>query len=315
MKHLFLALLLLWASSVRAQEPLRITAVGDLRISRSSLGRGDHLKLAGDVVLANFEGVVHAPDADPWKLCVPSQAMESLQRMGIGVLNLANNHARDMGPAHYQASLAQLQRAGFAVVTGSGPGVRLQTAKGAVRIVGFSFCDANNVNRPERIAQTLGSKNGEVLVVTAHMGGENHLSHFIPRAMEFFGDEPRGDVVEFSHRCIEAGADLVLGHGPHVPRALELYQRKLIVYSLGNFLFDYPGAATNLHGAAYSISIDLDTRGDFVQARIDSYDLRGGVPVADQSQRAYTLIKNLTRHDFPHTELSFPGRGRVLTRR
>ena len=51
----------------------------------------------------------------------------------------------------------------------------------------------------------------------------------------FFG-EARGNPILFNRRMVDAGADLVLGHGPHVPRAMEVYRGKLIAYSLGNFI-------------------------------------------------------------------------------
>ena len=56
-----------------------------------------------------------------------------------------------------------------------------------------------------------------------------------PGKDETFDGEDRGDVVRFAHAAIDAGADIVIGQGPHVPRAVELYRGHLIAYSLGNF--------------------------------------------------------------------------------
>jgi poly-gamma-glutamate capsule biosynthesis protein CapA/YwtB (metallophosphatase superfamily) len=140
------------------------------------------------------------------------------------------------------------------------------------------------------------------------MGGENGLSYRIPGGMERFGKEKRGDVVRFSRRCIDSGADLVLGHGPHVPRGIELYKNRLIVYSLGNFVFDYPGADRHPHAPGYSISIALDRRGEFRSARIDSYDLRRGFPERDEGGAAYRMIEWLTFSNLKQTSLTFSGK-------
>jgi len=217
----------------------------------------------------------------------------------------------DLGEENYQKTLALLGERGFWVAGREGHGVVAEINNLRVRTIGFSFSGGNSVNNLDAIAVIIGKKQNEIIIVSAHMGGENHLAHRIPNTMEYFGDEKRGDVISFSHRCIDAGADLVLGHSPHVPRGFELYKNKLIVYSLGNFLFDYPGAGRNAHAPGYSLSIHLDEKGDFQSARIESYDLQFGVPVVDTSGRAYKMIQNLTLGNLKQTSLAFPGNGAV----
>ncbi len=301
----------LLSAPLPARQPggLTVTAVGDVRITAAMVR--DHavqlrsLRLKGNLVFANFEGAIGDPvPSDPFKFAVQRESAGILRDMGVNAVSLANNHALDLGEKAYVETAAALRGAGILIAGRDGPG--------PVRLIAYSFSSPrNNVTRPDAIPAAFPKARGEIVIVSAHMGGEDHLSNWIFGGMEYFGDEPRGDVIAFSHRAIDAGADLVLGHGPHVPRGLELYKGKLIVYSLGNFAFDYPGAALHPHAPGYSISIRLDGNGNFSAARIYSYDLRFGVPVPDRRAAAYRMIRNLTWRNLKQTTLSFPGNGRV----
>ena len=289
---------------------LTVTAVGDTRITPRLLAGAPAIHLQGDLVLANFEGVLGAPDPDPWKFSMPPQAPNLLAALGINALNLANNHSLDEGRAAYQRTRDVLAPR-FALAGRDGEEAVLTLRGRRIRIIGFSFGAANDVNNLDAIPTLIRRHPGEIVIVTAHMGGESHLSLRIPFATEYFGTRKRGDVVAFSRRCIDAGADLVLGHGPHIPRGVELYRNKLIVYSLGNFLFDYPGANFNAHAPGYAITANLDTNGDFLSAHIASYDLKYGIPVPDPAQRAYFLIRYLTMDNLHQANLAFPGEGNI----
>jgi poly-gamma-glutamate capsule biosynthesis protein CapA/YwtB (metallophosphatase superfamily) len=307
-------------AETKGETALTVTAVGDVRITRE-LAR-DHsaeirrIKLRGDLVFANFEGVFDdSSSVDPWKFSVPVTSMPLLREVGFTTLSLANNHSLDLGKEGYRKTDSLLQRDGFWAVEPEGSGTVATTKNRRVRVIGFSFGTENNINDLDAIPAAIGRKRGEIVIVSAHMGGENSLGHLVPNGMEYFGDERRGNVVEFSHRCIDAGADLVLGHGPHVPRGIELYKNKLIVYSLGNFVFDYPGAGRNRHAPGYSITVNLNDSGDFQSAHIDSYDLQQGVPVLESNGRAYEMIRKLTLGNLKQTSLRFPGKGLVVRSR
>jgi poly-gamma-glutamate capsule biosynthesis protein CapA/YwtB (metallophosphatase superfamily) len=298
---------LLLTHSLVAQ--ITVTAVGDTRITPRLLADLPPIHLQGDLVFANFEGVLAEPASpDPWKFCMPPRVVEALAAMGINSVNLANNHSLDMGPDARRGTAAALAQR-FAVAGPEGE-EGFMTLRGiGVRVVGFSFSGPNGVNHLEAIAARIRRRTGEIVIVSAHMGGENRFSQRVPFETETFGKEKRGDVVAFSHRAIDAGADLVLGHGPHVPRGIELYKNKLIVYSLGNFLFDYPGATLNAHAPGYAITVSLDGNGDFLSARIASYDLQYGVPRPDAAERAYQLIRYLTLDNLRQRNFAFPGGG------
>ena len=295
-----------------------MTAVGDVRITDRMIGNQlDELyriRLRGDLVFANFEGVIgKRASSDPWKFAAAPESGAILSAMGINFLGMANNHVLDLGEEAYRATAEKLRREGFLVsgIDENGTVARIRSHE--VRVIAYSFSSPrNNVTDSNSVPSSFGKKAGEILIISAHMGGEDHTSHTVPGAMEYFGPEQRGDVMAFSHRCIDAGADLVLGHGPHVPRGIELYKGKLIVYSLGNFAFDYPGVSTRGNAPGYSISVRLDGNGDFRWARIDSYELRSGLPVKDRSANAYWLVRDLTLGNLKQTAFSFPGDGRVV---
>jgi poly-gamma-glutamate capsule biosynthesis protein CapA/YwtB (metallophosphatase superfamily) len=305
-------------SQANGQDGITVTAVGDVRITdrmiRIQLNELHKIRLRGDLVFANFEGVISEhPSSDQWKFAAAPESGAILSAMGINFLGMANNHVLDLGEEAYRATTEKLRREGFLVsgIDENETVARIRSHE--VRVIAYSFTSPrNNVTDSNSVPTSFGKKADEILIISAHMGGEDHTSHTVPGAMEYFGPEQRGDVMAFSHRCIDAGADLVLGHGPHVPRGIELYKGKLIVYSLGNFAFDYPGVSTRGNAPGYSISVRLDGNGDFRWARIDSYELRSGLPVKDRSANAYWLVRDLTLGNLKQTAFSFLGDGRVV---
>jgi poly-gamma-glutamate capsule biosynthesis protein CapA/YwtB (metallophosphatase superfamily) len=308
------------AAALVSPEPrhgLTITAVGDVRMSAEQIAAHESqlrkLHLKGDLVFANFEGAIGDPVvSDPWKFAVPIKAAGILRGVGVNVVSLANNHALDLGGEALRATASALGAEGIRPIDNDSATDAAEFAHHRIRIYAFSFSSTRqNVNDLDSIPRRFAANPGEIVIVSAHMGGENHEGQRIAPGTEYFGDEPRGDVIAFSRRCIDAGADLVLGHGPHVPRGLELYKGKLVVYSLGNFAFDYPGVSFHPHAPGYSISIRLDAQGNFRSARIHSYDLRHGAPVPDRSAKAYRMIRELTLRNLKQSNLAFPGNGRV----
>jgi hypothetical protein len=120
-------------------------------------------------------------------------------------------------------------------------------------------------------------------------------------------------VVAFAHAVIDAGADLVIGHGPHVLRALELYQGKLIAYSLGNFLtyarFNIDGPS----GLSLAIKVRIDAgTGNVLDAALVPFRLAGeGIPVPDPEKKAVRLIRDLTRKDIAGPGIVIADDGKV----
>jgi hypothetical protein len=147
-------------------------------------------------------------------------------------------------------------------------------------------------------------------VVSFHGGTEGLRALHTKDAEEYLGSESRGNVVRFAHTVIDQGADLVIGHGPHVPRALELYNDKLIAYSLGNFCTYGIISIKQEKGLAPILSVSLDKNGDFVRGKIYSFKQKyPGFPLPDKKRRAARLIKQLSKTDFPDSTISIDNLG------
>jgi hypothetical protein len=153
----------------------------------------------------------------------------------------------------------------------------------------------------------------DIVVVSFHGGAEGAGATHIPFADEEYYDEPRGDVVWFARGVVDAGADLVIGHGPHVVRGMERYKGRLIAYSLGNFATYYGISVAGIKGFAPVLTVTLDGNGVFVDGQITStIQLRPAGPSLDEKQRALNLIRGLSIDDFGSPGLTFEADGSLL---
>jgi hypothetical protein len=150
------------------------------------------------------------------------------------------------------------------------------------------------------------AKHHDIVIVSFHGGAEGRNVTRLPFAEEEYFDEPRGDVVKFSRMMIDAGADLILGHGPHVVRAIERYKNRLIAYSLGNFATYYGISVEGIKGLGPILVVTLDGEGNFVEGKIHStIQLRPDGPSIDDRDRALNLIRSLSLLDFTTPGLVF----------
>jgi poly-gamma-glutamate capsule biosynthesis protein CapA/YwtB (metallophosphatase superfamily) len=202
---------------------------------------------SADVVIGNLEGTLTNQDRTSKKpgtgrqfaFRSPPHYAQLLKREGFTVLNLANNHAFDFGDGGFLDTQRNLQRAGVAVT-----GLREETTKLTLRglnlaVLGFTYSNRfNSVLELEEGASLVqqAKASGAFVIVTFHAGAEGAAAVWHEDRVETFMGENRGNTVAFSRAMIDAGADLVVGHGPHVLRAAECYQGRPIVYSLGNFV-------------------------------------------------------------------------------
>ena len=111
---------------------------------------------------------------------------------------------------------------------------------------------------------------------------------------------------------IDAGADLIIGHGPHVPRAIEIYKNRLIAYSLGNFATYRRFNLRGDNGLAPIIEAEIGPDGNFLSGRIISVKQIGsGIPQPDENFTTIELIRNLTEKDFPEVGLTIDETGEI----
>lgn len=240
--------------------------------------------------------------ADCFAFRAPPQNAGALRRAGVDVVNLANNHAFDFGATGLAQTRAALSAHGVAATGAPGQITVLPVPGARVAFAGFSaypwaasITDLAGVRALIRRAST----RANVVVAFMHAGAEGADRTHVPLGGESAFGEQRGDTRAFAHAAIDAGADLVLGSGPHVVRGLELYRGRLIAYSLGN-LAGYHNFAT---GGNLSLSgilrTTLDDDGRFLTGRLASLRLDAtDVPHVDPGGATARLMSGLSREDF-----------------
>ncbi|HJV35916.1 CapA family protein, partial [Geomonas sp.] len=155
----------------------------------------------------------------------------------------------------------------------------------------------------------------DILVLSIHWGAEGRGALHVTPGMETFLGEQRGDLHRFAHDAIDRGAALVISHGPHVPRALELYKGHLIAYSLGNFA-TYGGInVAGENGYAPLLTVQLAADGSFQGGSIRSFRQAPYCgPRLDPQRHALHLMQRLTAEDFPGSGLAFGETGELTAK-
>jgi poly-gamma-glutamate capsule biosynthesis protein CapA/YwtB (metallophosphatase superfamily) len=233
---------------------------------------------------------------------------------GFNVVSLANNHALDFGSEGILSTKTTLQQNGIQYSSKSSGEVAEFIANGVrVALIACDFYRGNrSVTTPERTyreIQRLKTKH-DVVIVSAHVGGEGSGAEHVSDTEEVFLGENRGNSVSFAHGAIDAGAGLILMHGPHIPRAMEVYNGHLIVYSLGNFLTERGISVDGIAGYAPLLRAQIGRDGKFIQGFVNSFkqDRRFGL-VYDGANSAKNLIERLSNEDFPESAPFFKPNG------
>ena len=318
---------------------LRIRAVGDVMIgtdfpsARYLPPRGASV-LAGvldllrdaDLTFANLEGPFL--DGGSSTKCAPTSTQcyafrtptsygRYLAEAGIDLASLANNHAQDFGEEGRTSTMEMLDGLGIAHSGRAGTVASVEKNGLRVALVAYHTADHSNWVNDEPAAARLVARVAEthdVVIVSFHGGAEGGRIH-VPMGRETFLGEDRGDLRLFTHTVVDAGADLVIGHGPHVPRGVEVYRGRLIAYSLGNFAtygrFTIRGATA----LAPVLEVELGPDGAFETGRILAARQVGeGVPEADPTGEVIRFMRDLSREDFPASEAVVEADGRIRRR-
>ena len=246
----------------------------------------------------------------------PPEFAKVLREAGFDVLSVANNHSFDFGDAGFDDTIAHIEQAGMRAVGRKDEIVILEVNHHEIAFIGFSYWnDHNNMNDLAAAADLVKKANeqADIVVISVHAGAEGTSALRVRDQTEYFFSENRGNMVQFSRAMVDAGADLILGHGPHVPRAVELYQNKLIAYSLGNFLGYRSLSTVGPLGQSLILQVDLNSKGEFLKGRVIPVALDpNGVPYMDDFFCSVTLVRQLTVQDFPATPLVIDQMGYIL---
>lgn len=253
----------------------RVIFAGDIMFSRgvrtAILASGDPalpfrkiapLLAAADIAFINLE--TPFSDTGPYHsggliFHAAPDFIAGLDLAGVDAASVANNHARDCGPHGVDFTLSLLRAHRIAPIGGGSSvqethdGVVLERNGIRFGFLGYTYDQKNGnwkdddpriaIADPLAVSADVRKLKGrcDVLIVSAHVGVE-----YQPR--------PSAAQMNFAHAAVDAGADLVIGHHPHVVQPRELYRGKPIYYSLGNFIFDQFQREATQHGQLVEIS-------------------------------------------------------------
>ena len=288
----------------------------------------DSILTATDVAAGNMEGAL-ADEGETTKkggkfsysFRVPTRYGKLIADAGFDFMSMANNHAFDFGLDGVKSTEATLHSNGIAY---SGIGGRKESAIVERNGIRYGFCafghnsytlkhaDQENV---KRIIGNLREK-ADIVIVSFHGGAEGTAHKHLPQGKEMFLGENRGDLRNFAHFCIDNGADVVYGHGPHVVRAVELYKNHFIAYSLGNFCTPYGVNISGISGYAPVLQLTVNAAdGTFVGGKINSFiQQRGKGPRRDPLNLVAKEIRSLTNADFSNPKLTIANDGTISKR-
>lgn len=281
---------------------------------------------SADITFGNLEGTVLDGEGEP-KECrdpsvcylfkMPTRLASNLVESGFDLMSMANNHANDFGKAGRISTLHMLDSLH---IHGAGsteqPYTIAKIGHLKIGLVAFapnrgtlSLYDEDYAEAIVRKLDTL----ADIVMVSIHGGAEGAKNMHVTRKKEIFYGEDRGNIYAFSHRMIDAGADVVFGHGPHVVRAVEVYKDRFIAYSLGNFLTYGRFNLNGPNGEAPIVEIKTTASGQFLEGNIFSfYQSKTYGPRKDSSNRVMHSMQRLSQEDFPENPIIIDEQGRII---
>ena len=244
------------------EEEVEVTllAVGDINLGRKAgkiILDGDtdysfeltrEILAGADIAFGNLESTISDQGGETrrgvWRFTAPPAARDALKNAGFDVVSLANNHVWDYGKNALIETITNLDAVG---INHAGTGADLAEAyrpaiieRNGMTIAFFAITTIFNYGAYpdhdaftylawadlEKLGEAIGAirDSVDVVVVSAHWDWE-------------YKDDPSGDTVKLAHAIADLGADVILGHHPHVPQGIEIYNDTFIIYSLGNFAF------------------------------------------------------------------------------
>ena len=295
---------------------------GILASGQNVFSNVDPLFQNADAVVVNLEGPL-TTSSNNSKLSIPLKAnpiyAPVLKDNKVAVACLANNHIMDYGDKGMTDTITALKNNGINY-TGAGDNLEQATQPVYLNIKGrkiaiLNFMDnttftgflpseipAATANSPgyapadwniikERIDNS--KNNSDVTVVVFHYGNE-------------YSTSPNNYQIDLSHKCIDEGADMVIGSHPHVIQNIESYNGKPIFYSLGNFVFDQSNPATHS-----SLLVEMDMVGNETKVIVHPIILVGSIPRPMDNSSGTALLEKLKSQS--SLNMSIEGGNGILT--
>jgi len=281
--------------------------------------------LAGaDLTVGNLEGAIcdggrstKGTGPNSYAFRTPTSYGHLLKEAGFDFLSMANNHANDFGLEGIESTESVLDEQGILY---SGIAGRVESAVIERKGLKIGLCafghnsytlKHTDLNTVGRIVDDLVSC-CDLVIVSFHGGAEGRTKNHLPNGPETFLGENRGSLRQLAHFCIDHGADVVYGHGPHVVRAMEVYKDRFIAYSLGNFCTPYNVSLTGISGYAPVVEININADGSFIDGKIHSFlQTRGIGPRKDAADSVAHEIRSLSNTDIPQSQAVIDAQGYI----
>jgi poly-gamma-glutamate capsule biosynthesis protein CapA/YwtB (metallophosphatase superfamily) len=278
-----------------------------------------------DVTFGNLEGTLLDAGGTPKnckdpKVCyvfrTPTRYVKNLISAGFDMMSLANNHAGDFGDAGRTSSMKTLDVAGI-LHAGQMQQKTVILEKDSIKYGLLAVApNSNCVQLNDHAAAIALVKHldslVDIIIVSFHGGAEGAQYQNVPRTNELFHGENRGDVYKFSRLMIDAGADIIFGHGPHVTRAVDVYKDRFIAYSMGNFCTYRGISVTGVNGLAPIMKVYTDRTGKLLKAEITpTYQSYGTGVKIDPQKQVIKKIQELTKKDLPESKVRIDDNGLI----
>ena len=282
-----------------------------------------------DLTFGNSEGVFSdkpeyaRPCNDPrwcYRFCMPEKYVNCFVDAGFDVVSIGNNHLGDLGAYGRKNTIKVLKEAGlhFAGLTTH------PTDTFTLNGIKYGFCafapnegtcQITDYALLEKTVKEL-KKDCQIVIVSFHGGAEGSKHEHLTRKTEVFLGQNRGNVYKFAHTAIDAGADIVFGHGPHVTRAVEVYKNRFIAYSMGNFCTYRRFNIKGVSGIAPVIKVYINGKGEFIKGKITAtyQDKMTGTKL-DPNNRIITRMQELIKQDIPESIIEIKDNGDIVLKK
>lgn len=330
---LFCLLSLVITPAQAVAQQIIINAVGDIMLAGKGTGTytkmgydypfasmNDQLK-SGDITIGNLEAPITRRGTEftgkKFRFRVKPVAARALQKAGFSVLTLANNHMMDYGAVGLEETLRNLDGTN---ILHTGAGKNLASArKPAIILVGEKtvaflaysmtfpsefYAGRNRAGTAPGVEShyskdiSMVKSRADYVVVSFHWGTEK-------------ASTPHPYQISAAHRAIDAGADLVIGHHPHVLQGIELYKKGVIFYSLGNFAFGSLSRSSDVGALARVILENGIKEVEVITLNVSNIEIRFQPKILD-GKRAAEAISRLNQLSKPFGTKIYPSGRRCL---
>lgn len=277
-----------------------------------------------DLMIGNLEGVITDKEnkkckndsANCFAFSGDKNFVNLLKNAYFKVLMLSNNHFNDYGNQGQKETKEEILNAKMIPSGLKNEITYIKRNNINISIIGFSSYEwTTNMNNKLKMKELIreAKLNSDILIVMFHGGGEGEKYDHTQNIEESYMGEPRGNLIEFSHNAIDFGADIVVGSGPHILRGIELYNGKIIAYSLGNFASSNRVSLSGSLKITGILNVKLEKMGNIISGNflpfiIDDY----GIPHPDNKGRAISMINTLSKEDFGSNAIKLSSSGLMI---